>query len=161
MLYVIACEHAVKIGISADPARRLVGLQHASPFEMHLVLAFECADEATLERLLRNHYTAHRLRGEWYDTTILPGLPRTVRRLARRLPPSAPIARRDVTSPAFRYSPERLVACGVRWHETFGRWPRVADWTGVRGGEWPSFLTCVRAFGTWRQYLQACREAAH
>lgn len=34
--------------------------------------------------------------------------------------------------------------------------PRVQDWQKVRGTGWPSYLTAVRAFGTWDQFIAAC-----
>jgi len=33
--------------------------------------------------------------------------------------------------------------------------PRVADWRNVKGTDWPSYLTVIRAFGSWDAAIEA------
>jgi Meiotically Up-regulated Gene 113 (MUG113) protein len=63
-IYAITAGNYVKIGWSADPEKRLVQLQHASPLKCVLAALMEGdkADEAEIHRSL----SEHRCRGEWY-----------------------------------------------------------------------------------------------
>ncbi len=50
-----------------------------------------------------------------------------------------------------------LIGCGRRWASKHGgKPPRVKDWKGVEGTEWPSYQTAVRAFDTWDNFIKAC-----
>jgi len=42
------------------------------------------------------------------------------------------------------------------WEVLYGEPPKVADWRKVGGTSWPSYLTVIRAFGSWDD---AMREA--
>lgn len=67
--YLIAAEgtHLVKIGIAKDPMRRLRELQTGQPMDLHL-LWFIAED---YEHDLHVHFSAYRVRGEWFDLTPL------------------------------------------------------------------------------------------
>lgn len=50
---------------------------------------------------------------------------------------------------------QALIDYGCLFYGREGRLPKVRDWMGVKENETdpPSYLTCVREFGTWNAYL--------
>jgi hypothetical protein len=66
-VYVIGNGSYVKIGISANPAKRLSEMQTGSPMELRPFWLIGTADASRLEAALHARYAAHRTRGEWYD----------------------------------------------------------------------------------------------
>ncbi|MFC5646796.1 GIY-YIG nuclease family protein [Kitasatospora cinereorecta] len=67
--YVVGVEGSplVKIGIAADPKKRLSGLQTAQPLLLSLLLV----QQGDYERALHRRFSACRVRGEWFDLTDL------------------------------------------------------------------------------------------
>lgn len=66
-LYFIESECAerhVKIGIAANPQRRLIKLQMCSPYRLRLLAVFP--GKASLEQELHQRLAADRLHGEWF-----------------------------------------------------------------------------------------------
>lgn len=55
----------IKIGIAADPNKRLQNLQTASYTKLQLIAAFEGGRRE--ERALHERFAAHRLEGEWFS----------------------------------------------------------------------------------------------
>ena len=49
----------------------------------------------------------------------------------------------------------KLVALIQIWAREHGAPPRAADWMNVKGTRWPSYLTVVRAFGSWDAGIEA------
>ncbi len=51
----------------------------------------------------------------------------------------------------------RLIELAREWaNEHDGRPPTAKDWKNVTGSKWPSYLTCIRAFGSWDDFILAC-----
>lgn len=71
MIYVIGVEGSplVKIGLAADPAARLAGLQTGNPQPLKLLYSHEGGRE--LESHLHATFFDQRIRGEWFDLTPL------------------------------------------------------------------------------------------
>lgn len=40
------------------------------------------------------------------------------------------------------------------WDRKFGEPPKVSDWRRVGGTAWPSYLTVIRAFGSWDEAMR-------
>lgn len=60
----------VKIGISADPSKRLQQLQSASPYSLEIAHLFHLPGKDSalaVERALLGFKSMHRMRGEWLD----------------------------------------------------------------------------------------------
>ncbi|HTD72233.1 MAG TPA: GIY-YIG nuclease family protein [Steroidobacteraceae bacterium] len=55
---------SVKIGHSANPAKRLASLRVSSPEDLTLIRVIE--GEVTTEGQMHKHFSAHRIRGEWF-----------------------------------------------------------------------------------------------
>lgn len=69
-LYVMRCEHFIKVGISSDVARRLAGLQGANPFPVKLGTKFRFADRqyaALAERACHSLFASTQVFGEWFN----------------------------------------------------------------------------------------------
>ena len=50
----------------------------------------------------------------------------------------------------------KLIAMIKLWAKDHGGSPpRASDWMNVKGTRWPSYLTVVRAFGTWDEGIAA------
>jgi hypothetical protein len=50
----------------------------------------------------------------------------------------------------------RLITLAHEWADEHGFPPTAKDWRGVKGTKWPSYLTCVRVFGSWDAFIQDC-----
>lgn len=50
----------------------------------------------------------------------------------------------------------RLILLAHEWEEEHGAPPTAKDWRGVQGTKWPSYLTCVRVFGSWDSFISEC-----
>ena len=60
-----------KIGISKDPTRRIKELNIGNPEQLKLIHYFKSnGNKYESETLTHKMYAAHRLRSEWFDTTI-------------------------------------------------------------------------------------------
>lgn len=72
-VYVIQHDEAgpVKIGQAASPIARLAQLQASSPVEMHLRAAIACKGMNAVERRAHKIAAEQRLRGEWFDLSVL------------------------------------------------------------------------------------------
>jgi hypothetical protein len=56
-----------KIGISNNPARRLVGIQASTPFDVRIILVIKLDDDAEpIEAELHDYFSAKKERGEWF-----------------------------------------------------------------------------------------------
>lgn len=66
-VYVVAADHSVKIGVAADPRKRLEGLRTGSSVPLKLVRTIRTDDAIRLEASLHARYSMHRLSGEWFD----------------------------------------------------------------------------------------------
>lgn len=162
----------VKIGTSVNPYERLRGLQCACPVE--LVLA-GCR-EGTYAEEREIHLKHARLRriGEWFDDSILkhldldveppPAKERTngaggVRgRSQRGVSRGSRMVKTETEFDREKLEEKRkkLIALGLEFFAEHGRPPTARDWKKVSGTKWPSYLTCIRAFGSWDDYLMAC-----
>jgi hypothetical protein len=62
---------AIKVGIAADMAGRLVQLQTGSPAPLKLLFYFRCehAEAVRLERLMLQQFAGRRMQGEWLKVT--------------------------------------------------------------------------------------------
>lgn len=65
-LYVIKCNEYFKIGIAANPRKRLQELQIANPYELELVKMINSDDPRFTESSLHGKYCEFRIRGEWF-----------------------------------------------------------------------------------------------
>lgn len=70
-VYLVECFGKLKIGVAADPAKRLLAMQTASPFRLSLIAAFPCpgGKAVRIERRAHAALAAHRLVGEWFTCT--------------------------------------------------------------------------------------------
>lgn len=50
---------------------------------------------------------------------------------------------------------EFIIGKILQWSVDHGEPPKVNDWRHVRGTEWPSYLTVIRAFGSWDAGIEA------
>jgi predicted GIY-YIG superfamily endonuclease len=60
---------AVKIGVAANPQRRLNQLQTAFPYKLILLHVMETDEATQVEAALHREYAAKRLNGEWFALT--------------------------------------------------------------------------------------------
>lgn len=59
----------IKIGVAANPGKRLKQLQIGCPRKLRLMASFEYPDRKTAERVekgLHERYRWHKIRGEWF-----------------------------------------------------------------------------------------------
>lgn len=68
-VYVIRCEGFAKIGIAADPDKRLIELQVGNPFDLVLALKLRSDNARRDERILHKLLRPHHHRGEWFKVT--------------------------------------------------------------------------------------------
>lgn len=129
----------VKIGISSDPCGRLRDLQNACPVELVLVGCREGTPEE--EKRIRAKHKRLRVR-EWFEDSILDYLKLTDD------PPSPKNSSQE--------RKDRLIAKGHDWFDQKGVPPTARDWKAVKDTEWPSYLTCIRAFGSWDNFIFEC-----
>ena len=126
MIYFITAREIarVKIGISADPAARLLNLQSASPVE--LCLERVCEGDRNDEIKLHSKFACSRVRGEWFAIT-------------------AEIEAHMATLPAF-IKRRGGTLCGI---DPLARWLRDAGVTqkdlAARCGFHGSYLTKIRS----------------
>jgi hypothetical protein len=71
-VYVIASRIAVKIGISADPRKRLNNLQVSSPYRLSLASAYAVPKTRArrVEALIHRRLNYCRKVGEWFDICV-------------------------------------------------------------------------------------------
>lgn len=65
-IYLVKCGEYFKIGIAADPAARLRGLQTGSAEPLELMRAVECVDARNAEAFLHHEFRKKKHRGEWF-----------------------------------------------------------------------------------------------
>jgi hypothetical protein len=63
-VYFIACGDFIKIGVSANPPRRVAELQSSSPFDIELLGDF--TGDAQDELRIQGKFAKHHVRGEWF-----------------------------------------------------------------------------------------------
>jgi hypothetical protein len=63
-LYFIEVDSKIKIGRSADPARRLKELSTGSPFQPKLILAIP--NKGHMEKILHRCFSQSKIKGEWF-----------------------------------------------------------------------------------------------
>jgi hypothetical protein len=51
---------------------------------------------------------------------------------------------------------QRLIDLAHDWQRQHGAPPTAKDWKLVTGTKWPSYLTCIRAFGSWDDFILEC-----
>lgn len=73
-VYIIQSSNGyIKIGVSANPNKRLGDLQTANPHKLYLQLSIKCCDEESayqLETLLHERYQDLQANGEWFDCAL-------------------------------------------------------------------------------------------
>lgn len=154
MLYAIqSTSGPVKIGHAKNVERRLAGLQNGNHDTLTLIWTAETDRELEIETELGRHYQAQRIRGEWYEAVILDDLQDTYDWCADNVVSHLRVPRN--VQERGRWSRQALLDRGHDWTSTHGRAPRSIDWHLTRGGEWPSYQTCIREFGSWSLFLAA------
>lgn len=68
-IYVMKCHEYHKIGIAANPRRRLNAIKTSNPYEVELIRAVKVPDAIGLERQLHRQFAECRVRGEWFELT--------------------------------------------------------------------------------------------
>ena len=69
-VYIVECKGLYKIGYTSNLRSRLVSIQTATPFPVHLVHAMPSLHERKLERALHVIFEDSCVRGEWYNLSI-------------------------------------------------------------------------------------------
>ena len=73
-VYFIASEGGIKIGYAHNPMARLGTLQVGNATKLDLIQAVKCKNESHAKRLewqLHERFKSQRIRGEWFDWSIL------------------------------------------------------------------------------------------
>jgi hypothetical protein len=68
-VYAIRAGDFVKIGVARDVKRRLLEMQTACPYELHIIHAWPRSDPFGFEQWLHKQLEAKRYRGEWFKIT--------------------------------------------------------------------------------------------
>ena len=69
-VYFVKCGEFYKVGIADNVKARLHSLQCASPYQIELVKAWQCADAAAQERAIHGLLWRYHERGEWFKLPI-------------------------------------------------------------------------------------------
>lgn len=59
-----------KIGVSKNPSNRVKQLNTGNSEKINLIYVYETDIAYVLEKSLKNHFSAHRLNGEWFNLSI-------------------------------------------------------------------------------------------
>lgn len=69
-IYIIKCKEFYKIGVTTGSIEgRVSTLQVGNPFKLELVFAIKTEKADYLEKVIHNHFSPKRLRGEWFELT--------------------------------------------------------------------------------------------
>ena len=79
-VYVIRCELTglIKIGMSMNPNRRLMGIQTGYPYKLSVHWTFPTDHPRLLESYLHQVLAHHRLNGEWFSASAADGIEKVV-----------------------------------------------------------------------------------
>ncbi len=65
-VYLVACGDFVKIGLAADPQKRLAMMQTGNPIELTIIKVWHTLTPQIDEECLHAQYEKYRVRGEWF-----------------------------------------------------------------------------------------------
>ncbi len=70
-IYIVQCNNYIKIGKARNPQSRLKQIQCHNPYTLELLYSKQLMNTDKLELQCHKHFNDNKIRGEWFDITVL------------------------------------------------------------------------------------------